>query len=107
MLEIGQGVKNPRPMLPAVRRRTHAIEQYFEAWLLWADFVEMIGYEDLLERNLAPLQFGEYRREPLRMFIKKRQRGTICLRHRSYRHRTARYRHEPLLIPVKTRPSRK
>src|SRR5258708_23704263 len=80
VVEIGQCVKDSRPVLAAVGRGTHAVEQHFEGRLLRAHFVKMVGYEDLLEGHLAPLQLGEYRREPLWVFRQKRPPRTISVR---------------------------
>jgi hypothetical protein len=56
----------------------------------------MVGYENLVKREFAPFQLGEDLREPLGVFVEKRQRRPIK-RDVGKRHRTTRYRHELLL----------
>src|SRR5271155_75298 len=80
MLEISQRVENARPMLAAVGRRTHAVEQHLERQLIAANVIKMLGDEYPLERILAPLQLREHIGEPLRMFVKKCQLGAIRVR---------------------------
>ena len=108
MLEIGQGMEDSGAMLAAVRRRAHAIEQHFEARLLRAHFIKMIGYENFLEGTLRRSNSANICREPLRVFVQKCQRRAICPARLGYGHCTARYRHEPLLHTLKKhRPNRK
>ena len=70
-------MKNAGAVLAAVRGRAHAIEQHLEAGLLRTDLVKVLGNEDLVECDPAPLQFGEDGREPLRVLVKKRQLGAL------------------------------
>src|ERR1700743_863058 len=80
MLEISQRMEDARPMLAAVRRRAHAVEQNLERQLIAADIIKMFGDEYPLEGELGPLQLGEHIGEPLRMFVKKCQFGAIRVR---------------------------
>ena len=73
-------MKDAGAMLAAVRGWAHAIEQHLESRLLRAHLVKVVGNEEFVECHSAPLQFGEDRREPLRVLIEKCKRRAIGAR---------------------------